>query len=90
MKLQFLLTLSLVALAFGAETSESDNICNPGEFCVRLCCEVNDSEEKCSNLSLIADRKMKADYKVIKGRPCKNMYLIDEEEESWEFLPVGV
>jgi hypothetical protein len=24
----------------------------------------------------------------MKGRPCKNMYLVDEEEETWEFLPV--
>jgi hypothetical protein len=89
MKLQLLLVLSCVALTLGAIRSGGrDNVCNPGEFCVHLCCQVNDPLEKCSNLSLIDESKLKADYKVMKGRPCKNMYLVDEEEETWEFLPV--
>lgn len=62
------------------------NVCNAGESCVRLCCDSNAPHSECSDLNLMPkDKKFKQGFKVLKGRPCKEMFV---EEDPWEFLEV--
>lgn len=84
MLIKYLIHLSFLILIVQSEESEND--CKPGEFYIRLCCPVDAPDENCFDLSLMPDdKKLKPGHKIIKGKPCENMY---HSEEEWEFLPV--
>lgn len=83
----YLLIFVLMANARESISSSVVENCEAGQVCVRFCCK---NETICLNvdLSLVEQAKnISDDYKVIKGKPCADMYL--EIEEIWSFTAVS-
>lgn len=61
--------------------------CKPNESCIRLCCASNSLNSECPDLSSMPEnKKFRSEFKILKGRPCEEMFI---EEEPWEFLAVS-
>lgn len=76
----------LNSLSFTNCSSNLDE-CGTEESCVRLCCGANSTGTDCADLTLLPkDKKFKPVFKIIKGRPCNEMFF---DVDPWEFLPVS-
>lgn len=66
----------------------STNQCQSHESCVRFCCYDSSTclDKDYLNISAISEASnLNKNYKVLKGKPCKEMFV----EDSWAFLSVS-
>jgi hypothetical protein len=80
--------LNFIILCIALAKGKVEDECGAGEMCVRLCCEVNAKDSECYDLTLLPEeRKFRNDFKVVKGRPCDDKMMVDEDD--WEFSSVS-